>query len=83
MMGYNYNGIGMYDPFWDRASWKYVFALWPCRSSISNTRIWFKKAYKGTRIITGPGEPVVEHRWLTKEDYLLAAIKGKIVNDSW
>jgi hypothetical protein len=35
-------------------------------------------AYKGTRTITGPGTPVFEYKWLTKEQYLLAAIKGKL-----
>jgi hypothetical protein len=34
-------------------------------------------------MITGPGEPIFEYKWLTKEEYLLAAIKGKIKNDSW
>jgi hypothetical protein len=78
MMGYNYNGIGIYDPFWDRASWQYKFAILPKRCEISKKTIWFKNAYKGTRMITGPGEPVFEYRWLTKEEYLLAAIKGKL-----
>jgi hypothetical protein len=72
-----------YDLFWSRAFWKYKFVFWPRRCEISKKIIWFECAYKGTRMITGPGEPVFKYRWLTKEEYLLAAIKGKIINDRW
>lgn len=78
MMGTNYtgNGIHVYDPFWDRATWKYKFAFFPKQCVISKKRIWFECAYKGTRMITGPGEPVFEYRWLTKEEFLIGRIKG-------
>jgi len=81
MFGSSYMGIGdettMYDPFWDRATWEYTFTLWPRTCEISNSRIWFKKAYKGTRMITGPGEPVFEYRWLTKESFVFRQLRGK------
>jgi hypothetical protein len=84
-MGHSYIGddVQSYDPFWDRAYWEYKFVLWPKHCEISNRRLWLEYAYKGTRMITGPGEPVFEYRWLTKEEYLLAAIKGKLKNDRW
>jgi hypothetical protein len=78
MMGYNYNGIGIYDPFWDRAAWQYKFAIFPKQCSISKKTIWLKCGYKGTRMITGPGEPVFEYRWLTKEEFVVAGLKGVI-----
>lgn len=80
-MGHSYVGAGdvqSYDPFWDKALWYLKFAWWPQRSEISKKRIWLKKAYRGTRLITGPGEPVIEHRWLTKEEYIFGKIKGTL-----
>jgi hypothetical protein len=81
MIGHSYTGYT--DRFWECASWQYKFVVLPKRCEISKKIIWFECAYKGTRMITGPGEPVFEYKWLTKEEYLLAAIKGKIINDSW
>ena len=78
MMGYSYNGIGIYDPFWNRAIWQYKFAIFPEQCNISKKTIWFKYAYKGTRIITGPGEPVFEYRWLTKEEFVVSRLRGVI-----
>ena len=72
------DGITMYDPFWDRAQWEHKFAFWPRRCSLSNRKIWMEKAYKGTRMITGPGEPVFEYRWLTKDQFMIGKLKGII-----
>jgi len=78
-MGYSYTGyFENYDPFWERSTWEYKFAIWPHRCEISKRILWFECAYKGTRVITGPGEPVFEFRWLSKNEYLLAALKGLI-----
>lgn len=78
MHGRNYmDDVQMYDPFWDRATWEYTLAIWPRRCDISNKRIWFKKAYKGTRMYTGPGEPVFEYKWLTKESFIIRQLRGK------
>jgi hypothetical protein len=78
MMGHSYVGKVDDNYIWSRSTWEYKFVLWPRYCEISKKTIWFKNAYKGTRMITGPGEPVFEYRWLTKEEYLLAAIKGKL-----
>jgi hypothetical protein len=78
MMGYSYNGIGIYDPFWNRSTWQYKFAIFPKRCNISKKTIWLDYAYRGTRMITGPGEPVFEYRWLTKEEFVVARLKGII-----
>jgi hypothetical protein len=78
MMGYGYNGTSIYDPFFDKAFWKLKFVWFPKRCSNSGKLIWLKNAYKGTRMITGPGEPVFEYRWYEKHEYLLLKIKGTL-----
>jgi hypothetical protein len=64
--------------FYRRAYWELKFALWPQRCDLSDKRIWLKRAYRGTRVIIGPGEPVYEYRWLTKESFVTAALGGII-----
>jgi hypothetical protein len=72
-----------WDSTYYKYFWKLKFVWCPRRCEVSNKLMWLEQAYKGTRMITGPGEPVFMYKWLTKEEYLLAAIKGKIYNDSW
>lgn len=72
----------MYGPlysrreFYRRSSWQQKFVLWPRRCDISERRIWLERAYLGTRMITGPGTPVYEYRWLSKESFTVAALGG-------
>lgn len=70
--------VQAYDPFYDRAHWYYTFSWWPRRCELSNKRIWMQRAYKGIRMITGPGEPVFEVRWITRENFMIARLKGLI-----
>ena len=51
--------------------WYLKFAWLPKRSKQSGQRIWFKKAWYGTRLIWGlAGEdPVREEQWLTEDEY--------------
>jgi hypothetical protein len=67
-----------YDPFYNRAIWKFTFAWLPHRCHVSNRLIWLMSGYQGTAMWTGPGTPVFETHWLTKEDFLVGIIKGKI-----
>ena len=64
--------------FLKRATWKLKFALLPRKCFKSGKSIWLTTAYRGTMMITGPGTPVFERRWLTKYEYILYAIKGDI-----
>jgi hypothetical protein len=64
--------------FYRRAHWQLKFVLWPRRCDLSDKRIWLKRAYHGTVVITGPGDPVYEYRWLTKESFTVAALGGII-----
>lgn len=54
------------------------FAFLPKRCYISNKRIWFKNAYKQTAMWTGPGDPVFEHRWYDRSEFLIAKLKGDV-----
>lgn len=59
-------------------SWELKISIWPRRCHYTDRLIWFKTAYKGTAILYGPGDPVFEHRWVEKNQYLLEKIKGTI-----
>lgn len=60
--------------------WKLTWTFWPRRSYTSNKRMgWFQTAYKGIKIIDGPGESILFVRWLSSEEYLFEKIKGTIV----
>lgn len=76
MMGYSYTG--WHDAFWNRAVWEYTFVLWPQRCEVTNRILFLEYAYKGTAVWTGPGTPAYEYKWLSKNEYLVAAIKGLI-----
>jgi hypothetical protein len=78
MMGHSYVGKVDGDYLWSRSVWEYKFILWPRQCEVSKKHIWLEYAYKGTRTITGPGEPVFEYRWLTKEEFVVAGLKGVI-----
>jgi len=58
--------------------WKLTLSLLPRRCYYSNKFIWLTWAYRGTAMWTGPGEPVFEHRWVDRKEYLLLQIKGKV-----
>lgn len=59
-------------------SWKYTRCWWPKKSSISKKPLWGKKAYKGVLMITGPGDPVFITHWLSKEEFLMSRLRGRI-----
>jgi hypothetical protein len=56
-------------------SWKLKFCFWPKYCSISGRSIWLEYAYQTTRMISGPGEPVFEHRWYSQQEFLLLRIR--------
>ena len=51
------------------------FSLLPRRCYLSGKWIWLQYAYKLTRIWTGPGEPIVEHRWHDKLEHIIWQLK--------
>ena len=44
---------------------------------LTGKQLWGKKAYHGVRIITGPGEPVLDHYWIDKNEFILWNLKGR------
>ena len=42
---------------------------------LTGNRIWLKKAYRMTRIITGPGESILEYRWHDKNTHIIWLLK--------
>lgn len=75
-------GTGYVPSWWEisstflqRCDWELKFALLPHRCVISNKLIWLKHAYRGIRVITGPGEPIIESHWLTKEEFVIWRLK--------
>ncbi len=56
--------------------WQLKFAWFPRRCYITKRIIWLERAYRGTGILTGPGEPIIEHRWHDKMEHLIWKIKG-------
>ena len=49
---------------------------WPRSCYRSKRLLWFCWAYRARRIITGPGEPVVEDRWYDTDEFLILKLKG-------
>ena len=58
--------------------WDLQFSLLPRRCHYTKKFLWFKFAYIGTSMLTGPGEPIFEYRWCDKKEYLFLKIKGTI-----
>jgi hypothetical protein len=56
--------------------WQLKFAVIPHRCAVSGHRIWLEHAYCGTRVITGPGTPVVERYWLTPAEFVIWRLKN-------
>ena len=58
--------------------WELKFSFFPRRCFYTGKYLWLKLAYRGTAMITGPGEPIFEDRWCEKREYLFLRIKGTI-----
>jgi hypothetical protein len=58
--------------------WELSFCLWPKRCYYSKKLLWLELTYKGTAMITGPGEPLFYYRWVDRNEYLLQKIKGNV-----
>lgn len=68
-----------YDGFKSHClGWQLKFSFLPRRCYYTKKRIWFKLAYKGTAMWTGPGDPVYETRWVDSKEYILLKIVDKI-----
>ena len=50
--------------------WKLVLCILPKTCFLSGKKLWGKRCYKGTRVITGPGEPVIEDYYVEKFEFM-------------
>jgi hypothetical protein len=65
------------DWFYRRcAGWKLKFVWWPDTCNLTGRRLWLELAYRGTSLLTGPGDTIVYHRWHDKNEHLIFKIKG-------
>jgi hypothetical protein len=51
------------------------FAWLPETCYISGKRIWLQYGYRLTRLITGPGDTIFEHRWHNKNAHIIWKLK--------
>ena len=58
--------------------WELKYSLLPRRCYYTGKILWFKLAYQGTSMLTGPGDPIFEFRWCDRQEYLFLKIKGTI-----
>lgn len=65
--------VQSYDPFYDRMMLgaELKFAWLPETCHISGKRIWLKRGYRLTRMITGPGDTIFEYRWHDKNAHII------------
>lgn len=71
-MGHGFYGVGPNE----HTSWELRFCWLPKRCAISKRHIWLKRAYRGRRVIIGPGEPVFLYWWHDKNEHLIWKLKG-------
>jgi hypothetical protein len=66
-----------YDSFYSRMliGFEYKFTWFPKKCHLTGNRLWLKKAYRMTRIITGPGESIFEYRWHDKNAHIMWLLK--------
>jgi hypothetical protein len=58
--------------------WKLKFCLWPRECFLTGRRIWGTEAYHGTRILTGPGEPIIDHYYIDRDEFMIWKLKGNV-----
>lgn len=67
--------VTSYDPFNDRATFELMFCALPRRCYVTKRWLFMTIAMRGRRIITGPGEPVIEDRWYHRHEHLIMLLK--------
>ena len=52
--------------------WKLKLCWTPKKCFLSGKDLWGKRAYHGENWITGPGDPVINHYWIEKNEFLIS-----------
>ena len=63
------------ESFHTHAHWRLRFMWWPKRSALTGRWLWLRQAYEGTRMITGPGDPVFLFRYHEPVEHLIWRLK--------
>ena len=65
--------VQSYDSFYSKMmiGTELKFAWLPETCYLTGKRIWLKFGYRMTRIITGPGESILEYRWHDKNAHII------------
>ena len=63
------------DSFRSQAFWRLRFMWRPKRSTITSKWLWLQYAYEGTKMITGPGDPVFLFRYHEPVEHLIWQLK--------
>jgi len=56
-------------------SWHLHFCLWPRKCFLTEKTLWLEQCYMGSRMITGPGEPIFVDYYIDKFEFLLWQLK--------
>ena len=50
--------------------WRLILCILPKTCHLTGKKLWGKRCYKGTRVITGPGDPVIEDYYIEKFEFM-------------
>ena len=69
--------VQSYDSFYSKMmiGTELKFAWLPETCYLTGKRIWLKYGYRMTRIITGPGESILEYIWHDKNTHIMWLLK--------
>jgi hypothetical protein len=56
-------------------NWKMYFCLWPRTCHLTGKSIWFDRCYRGTRMITGPGDPIIVDYYIDQFEFITWKLK--------
>lgn len=56
--------------------WKLSLCWVPKDCFLTGQALWGRRAYHGTRLITGPGAPILDHYWIDKTEFIIWKLKG-------
>ena len=54
------------------------FSFIPRQCYVSGKKLWLTWAYRRTAMWTGPGDPIFEHRWYDKTEFIIERLKNKV-----
>ena len=67
--------LELVEPQLRNATWELHFCIIPRQCLFSKNLIWFSQCYRGKKLITGPGEPVVKYFYASKTNFLFWLLK--------